>query len=296
MDGRRRPSSDLIGETQRASHPADHHPVACARDGGGTRRPTAPGAARPGAHRRDARGRGLGGAGLQAGQPVRRHRRGRARAGDRRGSGRLRALRRPPGRRGHRGQEEGHHPLRRRVADGQVPDQRPRRAAVAASSTGTCPTATSRPATRPGSPVASTPSRPPGGCSGSTDPRPSIEVRSEATSTTGAGTLRARIPDMPPLDAGPGPAARRPVRGHHQPRAVAEGQPLPGADPDGDRVGQDLRRGEHLRAAHHATPRPSGSCSWSTGATSAGRRSRSSRASRCRARAGSSPSSTTCST
>ena len=45
------------------------------------------------------------------------------------GPGRLRVVRQPAGRRRDRGQEAGHHARRRRVADGQVPDQRARRTA-----------------------------------------------------------------------------------------------------------------------------------------------------------------------
>ena len=42
------------------------------------------------------------------------------------GPGRLRAVREPPGGRRDRGEEEGHDAVGRRVADGQVPDQRAR--------------------------------------------------------------------------------------------------------------------------------------------------------------------------
>ena len=58
-----------------------------------------------------------------------------------------------------------------------------------------------------------------------------------------------------------------------------EDEPAPRADPDGDRVGQDVHGREPRLPADQVRRRASGSCSWSTGPTSAGRRSRSSRAS-----------------
>ena len=153
--------------------------------------------------------------------------RGGAGAGHQRRAGRLRAVREPPGGRGDRGEEEGHDPLGRRVADGQVPGQRARRPARLPRSTAGCPYG-----------YESTGDETWFTCR--MDPEPTarrvfwfhrpetLERQIEDHVNHGGGTLRARIPDMPDARARPGPAARRPVRGDHQPGAVAEGQPLRG--------------------------------------------------------------------
>ena len=181
------------------------------------------------------------------------HRRGGAGAGHQRRAGRLRAVRQPPGGRRDRGEEEGHDPVGRRVADGQVPGQRARRAPGRTSSTVACRSATSRPATRRGSPAGWTPSRPRGGCSGSTGPRRS-SGRSRTTSTTAAARCGPGSRTCPTSSHDPARLRDAQFEAITQPRAVAEGQPPAGADPDGDRVGQDVRGGEHLRAAD--PPRP----------------------------------------
>ena len=57
-----------------------------------------------------------------------------------------------------------------------------------------------------------------------------------------------------------------------QPRGVARDEPAARADPDGDRLGQDVHRREHRLPADQVRRRATRSCSSSTGRTSAGRR------------------------
>ena len=112
---------------------------------------------------------------------------------------------------------------------------------------------TSRPAPRRGSRTGSTPTRRAGRSSRSTGPR-----RSPAGSTSSAATRPrrrcatgcAQLPEL--LDDGA--CGRRRSRAIAQPRGVARGEPAAGADPDGDRLGQDVHRRERLATGWSSTP------------------------------------------
>ena len=85
-----------------------------------------------------------------------------------------------------------------------------------------------------------------------------------------APTLRHRLRALPAA-AGDGLVAGA-VPGDREPRDVAGGEPAAGADPDGDRVGQDVHRRERQPTGSSSTPTRGASSSSSTGRTSAARR------------------------
>ena len=116
------------------------------------------------------------------------------------------------------------------------------------------------------------------------DPEPASRAGVLVPPARDAGRLARRAPPPPDgADAAP-PAARaarararrgcgrRSSRAITQPRAVARGEPAAGADPDGDRLGQDVHRRQRLPTGWSSTPTRGGSCSSSTAPTSAARR------------------------
>ena len=159
---------------------------------------------------------------------------------------RLPALRRPPGRRGDRGEEGGRDAHRRRVADGEVRRRHSRRDADGA---------------RGRAAVRLRVDRRRDAFTNTLDPEPtSRDVFSFHRPETLAGWLeRGRRAD-PTAPHAPPPAAsscrrsttERPLAGAGARRSATSSasladEPPARADPDGDRLGQDVHRGEHLR-------------------------------------------------
>ncbi len=95
------------------------------------------------------------------------------------------------------------------------------------------------------------------------DPRRPREPARHRRSGTGCRTL----PELNADGLWPAQATRDP-----QPRALARREPAPRADPDGDRLWQDVHGGERRLSRSSSTPTPAASSSSSTAPTSAARR------------------------
>ena len=161
------------------------------------------------------------------------------------GPRRLPAVRRRPGGRGDRGEEAGHDPDRGRVADGQVPahvpDACPRhlvdgRLPFVYESTGDETRFTNRLDPEPAA----------GGSSRSTGPR-----RSAAIEDLVRPARRRYAPGSPACPSwmhDPAGCATRSRGDPNLERSLTD-EPAAGADPDGDRVGQDVHRRQHLLPA-----------------------------------------------
>ena len=149
--------------------------------------------------------------------------------------------------------------------------RRPARRAADRRSRARCRSSTSRPASRRGSRTGST--RTPASRQVFSFHRPETLagwLERDPRAIRRAPTLRHRLRALPPL-RGDGPVAGA-GRARSEPRGVARGEPAAGADPDGDRLGQDVHGGERRLPAGQARRRPARSCSSSTARTSAARR------------------------
>ena len=183
-------------------------------------------------------------------------------------SGRLPAVRRPQGGRRDRGEAVGHAAGRRRAAVGEVLDGAARRTCRRWSRR--CRSCTSRPATRRCSPTGSTPS--PRSRPVFTFHRPETLARwlRQWRDDADGGSLRARLQrlDRCRTDG----LAPHPGRGDRQGRGVDEARTVRGRWPRW-RPGRARRSWPRTSPTGWSSmPTPSGSCSSSTGPTSAARR------------------------
>ena len=195
----------------------------------------------------DAQLRQAGWVGSEENRLLRRHRAGRTRMANRCRPGRLRAVRRPQGRRRHRSQARGRRPAPHRARN-RKPKATPPPNSNGSITRSRCPSSTKPPASSPALPMAATPSR--------------VRVKSSASTArkpcaNGCRKATACAPASPPAAAQPRasagqrtPPARLPGNRHHRPGAILPRSPAARPDPDGHRRRQDLHRHhQHLPPA-----------------------------------------------